>query len=65
MTKVTCDMCGCTLLVGEKTREDRVKLLLYGPLMELDKDLCVACATRVNNKLCSFIAEVKEAEKYV
>lgn len=60
MTTVTCDLCGCTLLAGKNTSEDRVKLVLYGPLIDTEKDFCVACATRVDNKLRSFIEEAKK-----
>lgn len=59
MTKVTCDLCGCVLC---DSNTDRVKLVLYGPAHDVDKDFCVACATRVNNKMLSFIAEAKEKE---
>lgn len=61
MTTVICDMCGCILHDGA----DRVNLILYGPAHDVKKDFCVACATRVNNKLKSFIAEArkKEAER--
>lgn len=58
MTKVTCDLCGCTINDGA----DRVKMLLYGPAHDVDHDFCVACAVRVNNNLHSFIEAAKKKE---
>ena len=58
MTKVTCDLCGCTL----HSNPERVKLLITGQILDVDKDLCNGCAIRVINKIRSFFDEVKEKE---
>ena len=35
---------------------------MFGPLRNEEKDFCISCAVRVNNKLLSFIEEAKKKE---
>lgn len=61
MTRLICDMCGREITDVEI---DHARLVLatrkFGK--PVTRDLHISCATRLNNKIDSFFAEVKEKE---
>lgn len=58
MTKILCDMCNSDISdLGE-----RAKLYIYGNGVDTKVDCCIPCATRLSNKILSYVAEVNAKE---